>query len=243
MKKYGNLSNYLDNDILGLMKVFFKYVKENSIKIYNEFNIQHELGIFMRFYFNDSEEYTIEFERNVSELGIIYNDKDNDKKKLESMGKEPEKLKHEMDIYITGKNKGYAIELKYPSIKKDKNGKYKPNGAFNEVMYECIKDIKFMEVLKNYGLKTYSITIVNSIADGFYNWKRANQGSQNIIYQYFRGYENGEKKQCKKIKANENIDYPINVNNKAILLHANYLVEWQYDWEDGKYYVIKYGGK
>ncbi len=48
-----------------LMDEFFLYAQTTSIAIYNEFSLQHELGIFLR---NNTNGYQILFERNISNL-------------------------------------------------------------------------------------------------------------------------------------------------------------------------------
>jgi hypothetical protein len=46
-----------------LVDDFFLFVQSKSIEIYNEFSLQHELGIFLR---EKLPDYRIQFERNVS---------------------------------------------------------------------------------------------------------------------------------------------------------------------------------
>ncbi len=46
-----------------LLEQFFTYVEDNKIELYNEFSLQHELGIYLR---DKLPEYKIQFERNVS---------------------------------------------------------------------------------------------------------------------------------------------------------------------------------
>jgi len=51
--------------LLELKKIimcFFKHVEENNIEIYNEFSMQHELGIYLR---AALPQYRVQFERNV----------------------------------------------------------------------------------------------------------------------------------------------------------------------------------
>ena len=126
----------------------------NSDSIYNEFSLQHELGIYLR---ANMPDYKVQFERNATYLGI------NDT------------VKHEIDIAVfKEKDKGerYAIELKYPK-----------NGQYPEQMYQFIKDIKFMEEVKDAGFaETYCITLVDD--PKFYS---NNKGYKTEgIYQYFR---------------------------------------------------------
>ena len=83
-------------DLKNLLIEFWNYRKENNIEIYNEFSLQHELGIFLR---NNLPEYKVQFERNVS---YFFRNADTKKK--------------EMDIVIfkSDMSERYAIELKYP---------------------------------------------------------------------------------------------------------------------------------
>lgn len=46
-----------------LLAKFPSYVGEKEIELYNEFSLQHELGIFLR---NELKEYVVQFERNIS---------------------------------------------------------------------------------------------------------------------------------------------------------------------------------
>ena len=146
-----------------ILENFIEYLKNNKIAIYNEFNLQHELGIYLRN--KIGKEFKIEFEKNVYDIkingkyiGREFEDIDVQKKYIKNKKIEVEHLKKEMDIYIENKNNDkekYAIEIKFPSIKRNidnKNLEYKPNGAYNQEMYQCIKDIKFMERLKKWDL-------------------------------------------------------------------------------------------
>ena len=69
---------------------------------------------------NRLTEYKVEFERNTKFFGI-----DGLKK-------------HEIDIVVYNKISKFAIELKYPQ-----------NGQYPEQMFSFVKDIAFMEQLKN----------------------------------------------------------------------------------------------
>lgn len=50
-------------NLMQLVDDFFLFVQSKSIEIYNEFSLQHELGIFLR---EKLPDYRIQFERNVS---------------------------------------------------------------------------------------------------------------------------------------------------------------------------------
>ena len=120
-------------EIRQLIEDFFLYAQSTNIEIYNEFSLQHELGIFLR---TKLQGYRIQFERNVS-----YFAPDN------------KTIKKEIDITIFNEDRSekYAIELKCPL-----------NGQYPEQMYSFVKDIKFMEELKSRGFtKTATVTLVS----------------------------------------------------------------------------------
>lgn len=116
-----------------LVDDFFLSVHFNNIEIYNEFSLQHELGIFLR---NKLPNYRIQFERNVSYFTP-----------------DIKTIKKEIDITIFNQDKSekYAIEFKCPL-----------NGQYPEQMYSFVKDIKFMEELKIRGFtKTATVVLVS----------------------------------------------------------------------------------
>lgn len=114
-----------------LIELFFDNVRRNKIDVYNEFSLQHELGIFLRSKIGD---YKIEFERNVSHFGF-------DKSKF---------VKKEVDISVYhNSNFNASIELKYPR-----------NGQVPEQIFSFIKDLKFLEQLTENGFwKGYLIIL------------------------------------------------------------------------------------
>ncbi|MEQ6375607.1 hypothetical protein RZN25_01995 [Bacillaceae bacterium S4-13-56] len=116
-----------------IVQDFFHYVKADNIEIYNEFSLQHELGIYLRSKFPN---YKIQFERNVS---FFTNDTKTIKKEIDIV------------IYNADQSEKYAIELKHPL-----------NGQYPEQMYSFTKDIKFMEQLKDRGFnKTACVVLVS----------------------------------------------------------------------------------
>jgi hypothetical protein len=167
-----------------------KQTNGDDILVYNEISLQLELGLYLR-----QNGYTVRFERNIGE----YVDDTSDF------------VKKEIDIVAyKGKNEleaeKIAIELKFPR-----------NGQYPEQMFSFIKDIKFMEQVKNAELKdvckegkfteTYVLTLVDN--KNFYS---SNRG-KNEIYSYFRknGVDipkgeiekpTGNKEECKKIELN-----------------------------------------
>ena len=112
-----------------IISSFMKRIIAGEIEVYNEFSLQHELGIFLRDRLTD---YKVQFERNTRYFDIS------------------DTIKHEIDIVVFNDSERYAIELKYPL-----------NGQYPEQMFAFIKDIKFMEELKQAGFSdTYCLTLV-----------------------------------------------------------------------------------
>ena len=136
-----------------VLEKFFDYAYDNEIEIYNEFSLQHELGIYLR---NILPKYKIEFERNVDCFNI-------DKHKT---------IKKEIDISIIKGTEKFAIELKFPR-----------NGQYPEQMYNFIKDIKFLEQLKEHKFKkVFSVVLVDDT--NFYKYSKHQKEKE--IYSSFR---------------------------------------------------------
>lgn len=103
-----------------LISPFLESIKNGAIEIYNEFSLQHELGIYLR---RMMPQIKIQFERNV---GYFFSDK--------SLF-----TKREIDITCfahSGEKPFLAIELKFPR-----------NGQHPEQMFSFCKDIAFAEEL------------------------------------------------------------------------------------------------
>lgn len=117
-----------------LITPFISSVAKGDIAIYNEFSLQHELGIFLR---RELPHYKVQFERNKDFFGI--------KRKL---------IKKEIDISIFSPDKPdksnlkCAIELKYPR-----------NGQYPEQMFSFCKDIAFIEELRDAGFDSTALII------------------------------------------------------------------------------------
>ena len=75
-----------------------KNIAANDIEIYNEFSLQHELGIYLREQF---PKFKVQYERNIKYFNI------------------ENTVKHEIDIVMFNAEQKYAIELKFPL-----NGQY-----------------------------------------------------------------------------------------------------------------------
>ena len=148
-------------DLKICIEEFLDYVLEQNIKLYNEFSLQHELGIFLR---NKLPDYKVQFERNISYFGIYTGT-----------------IKKEIDIAVFSEDKTekYAIELKYPR-----------NGQYPEQMYAFTKDILFMEELKALGFtSTAAVTLVDDKPfyngenkSGIYQYYRGEQPIHGTVY-------------------------------------------------------------
>ena len=139
---------------------FFNLVASKKVEIYNEFSLQHELGIYLRKQYPDKK---VQFERNVSYFSL-------DKSKYE---------KKEIDLVIyTDKNSlNCVMELKYPR-----------NRQVPESMFSFCKDIAFLEELTKSGFKSaYFIAVVDDSlfysgnASGIYSFYRNKQKITGII--------------------------------------------------------------
>ena len=142
--------------IENLVKKFFGRVKRGKIEIYNEFSLQHELGIYLRGHFKDLK---IQFERNVEDFKL-------DKFKFE---------KKEIDIVITSSDSSErhcAIELKYPR-----------NGQVPETMFSFCKDIAFLEQLVKSESGFHSAYFI-AVAEHAHFYEK--KGKTDNIYRFFR---------------------------------------------------------
>lgn len=153
--------------ILEHIQAFIKKLQNNEVDIYNEFSLQHELGIYLR---NVLPDYKIEFERNIGFFKLTNT------------------VKKEIDIVIYNDHKKYAIELKFPR-----------NGQYPEQMYSFVKDIRFMEELKQKGFdNTYCLTFVDD--KNFYSGKKTDG-----IYSFFR---------AEKISVERSINPQVKIYNR-----------------------------
>ncbi len=118
------------NDIL---QPFISSIRKGKVEVYNEFSLQHEVGIFLRQHFSA---YKVQFERNIAYFEFNKN----------------EFIKKEIDITIFSPDNRdllYAIELKYPR-----------NGQYPEQMFSFCKDIVFIEQLKKAGFINAAVLII-----------------------------------------------------------------------------------
>jgi len=182
-----------DIKLKNLIESFWSYYKQNNIEIYNEFSLQHELGIYLR---NNLPNYKVQFERNI---GYFY--------------QSSKTVKKEIDIVIFSNDlkEKYAIELKCPK-----------NGQYPEEMYSFIKDIKFMEQVKELGFNdTFVLILVED--HNFYSGKY----TKGDIYSYFRGKE----------IIHGDIIKPTGSKNEKIEINGNYKIEWK-NIDSHKYYIV-----
>jgi hypothetical protein len=114
-----------------LITEFMSRLRTDQIEVYNEFSLQHELGIFLR---DKVAGYKVQFERNVEKSFDIQNT-----------------IKHEIDIVLDNGSERYAIELKFPH-----NGQY-PEQMFAFV--KDIRFME--EVKKAGFAATYCLTLVD----------------------------------------------------------------------------------
>jgi len=137
-----------------LIESFATKVGNGEIEIYNEFSLQHELGIFIRNALNDMK---IQFERNVSYFRLA---------NINFVKKEIDISVFEIKdntIFLEA-----AIELKYPR-----------NGQYPEQMFSFCKDIQFAEQLKQAGFRNTFVVIFaddhlfyEGNSDGIYGYFR-----------------------------------------------------------------------
>lgn len=108
-------------DLTTHIEIFFQHALEKNIELYNEFSLQQELGIYLRNILQNKQ-YKVQFERNIGFFEI------------------ENTVKKEIDIVVYSDKKKFAIELKFPR-----------NCAYHRRMFQFIKDICFIEQLKNKG--------------------------------------------------------------------------------------------
>ena len=115
-----------------LIAPFVESVAAGRVEIYNEFSLQHELGIFLRGRLAD---HKVQFERNVS---FFFPSK-------------ASFMKREIDISVFSpdrKELAYAIELKCPR-----------NGQHPEQMFSFCKDVAFAEALSAAGFRAAGLVV------------------------------------------------------------------------------------
>ena len=150
------------HEVVTLIEGFFSAVRNEMIEIYNEFSLQHELGIYLR---EKYAEKKVQFERNVEYFGL-------DKSAF---------VKKEIDISVFSDDKtdfSCVFELKYPR-----------NGKYPEEMYSFCEGIVFLEQMVRGGFeKAYFVAVVDDPlfysgpkTDGIYAYFRSNQPIEGSI--------------------------------------------------------------
>lgn len=149
-------------DFQRLFAGFFRQVAEKRVEVYNEFSLQHELGIWLRA--NLPKVWKVQFERNVSFFGLASSTL----------------VKREIDITLFDEQKRvkHAFELKYPR-----------NGQHPEQMFSFCKDIAFLEQLCQKGFsENYFITVADDPlfyqgdgTSGIYQYFRGGVPIQGVI--------------------------------------------------------------
>jgi hypothetical protein len=107
---------------------FFDRLKVSGVQIYNEFSLQHELGVYLRSVVAQ-DSCRVQFERPTGFFGIPSD----------------QLLKKEIDIAVFGPDQTHkaAIELKFPR-----------NGQYPEQMFSACKDVAFLEQLVERGFES-----------------------------------------------------------------------------------------
>lgn len=120
------------SELAALVTKFVASLRADATDIYNEFSLQHELGIFLR---AELHGYKVQFERNVSHFAPS----------------QSAFTKRELDIAVFSPDRRdlkYAIELKFPR-----------SGQHPEQMFSFCKDIAFAEELKAVGFSSAALLI------------------------------------------------------------------------------------
>lgn len=141
------------NTLLDYIGSFINAVAAGEVETYNEFSLQHELGIFLRC---SLPAYKVQFERNVNFFSPTRS----------------AFTKREIDISVFSKDRKelkYAIELKYPR-----------NGQYPEQMFSFCKDVAFAEELRKLGFQRTALMIFaddplfyQGSSEGIYGFFRA----------------------------------------------------------------------
>lgn len=117
--------------MIDIISRFSGLVAQGEVEIYNEFSLQHELGIYLR---SQLENKKVQFERNISFFGL----------------EKSEAVKREIDIAVFASETApdVAIELKYPR-----------NGQHPEQMFKFCEDVQFAEQLRHSKFKAAYVVI------------------------------------------------------------------------------------
>ena len=219
----------MNPDFKKLFCSFFKEFKEDEV--YNEFSLQHELGIYLRENLQKHGNFKVQFEKN--SLDVLGYEEPYPQNELEKRFGKKEIRKKEIDIVVfeeksnSSINLIASIELKYPR-----------NGQVPESMFSFIKDIRFLEGLTKKGDqnkkcfdKGYFICLVDDPL--FYEVKYKKDG----IYKYFRN-ENYD------VIISKTTEKPTGKNEDKfnIVLDKKYNEQWKHKNDKIKYLIIEVEG-
>ncbi len=197
------------------IKQFVEQVKSGEVEVYNEFSLQHEIGIFLRETFKrqSNETKKVQFERNVSFF-----------KQNKNLF-----IKKEMDICIFESPK----ETPYETVDPQKTHcevvelKFPRNLQYPKQMFSFCIDIVFLEQLLKAGFKKASLVIFTD-KKPFYEGFR-----DDSIYPYFR----------KGKPLTGHIPIPIKETKKSKIqevdIEGTYQVEWHPIMGKLKYAIIE----
>ncbi len=184
-------------DIQEIKGHIVKFLKDaRAIELYNEFSLQHELGIYLR---KVMKGYSIQFERNISFFG--YDDSLPSKCKW----KEQEWVKKEIDIVIFNDKEKFAIELKFP----------RNSASCLRRMFQFIEDIRFLEQLKDAGFDGGCALVL--VDDKNFYTKTGRESYD--IYQYFRVKRKIEKDE-------NGINNPYDEKPSKVYINGSYEIKW-----------------
>lgn len=134
---------------------FFSNVAKGKVEIYNEFSLQHEIGIFLREMVGST--FQTQFERPFSFFDDL---------------PQSDFVEKEIDVVVfaPGSSEKCAFELKYPR-----------NGQYPEQMFKACQDIYFLEQLHLSGFKRCYFVMVadhplfyeRGVKTGIYKFFRA----------------------------------------------------------------------
>lgn len=175
---------------------FVEGVKHGQIEIYNEFSLQHEMGILLRSQFQNQK---VQFERNVS-----------------FFFRTGKFIKKEIDLAVFSPDQttlSYAIELKFPR-----------NGQYPEQMFSFCKDILFTEQLKRSGFKQTFLIIFaddplfySGNGDGIYGYFRQKKKLYGSVQK-----PTGRKDETIQLSGSYEVQWiPVSGNLKYTVIEAN----------------------